>query len=213
MLQFLEGRNIFNSMNMSLPYNDVSGANYTAASTVVQTFLCPSATRQPDGGRDATGDPNGMAYENAGPGYGVNDYAATIATDIDPQGIQFNTACSNSGATQLTPYRNNCSRADELLHQGKTRSSGITDGTSNTVAMGEDAGRDARFPSPYIEGYQGNRIMETGSSDTESHANDFGAGPSQIRPFTSRVRSITSIASTRIDPGQGPLIRMALGNP
>ena len=55
----------------------------------------------------------------------------------------------------MTPYRNNCSRADELLHQGKTRSSGITDGTSNTVAMGEDAGRDARFPSPYIEGYHG----------------------------------------------------------
>jgi prepilin-type N-terminal cleavage/methylation domain-containing protein/prepilin-type processing-associated H-X9-DG protein len=153
-LQFLEGGNVFNAINFSLPYNDLSGGNFTAASTVIQTFLCPSATRSPDGGRDSGGDPNGAPFESAG-GYGCNDYAATIATDIDPQGIRFTPACAASGATQVTPYRNNCSRQDGLLHQGKTRIAEITDGTSNTVAMGEDAGRDARFPSPYIEGYRG----------------------------------------------------------
>jgi prepilin-type processing-associated H-X9-DG protein len=36
-----------------------------------------------------------------------------------------------------------------------TRLSQCTDGLSNTMAMGEDAGRDARYPSPYIEGYRG----------------------------------------------------------
>ncbi len=44
-LQYLEGGNIFNSLNFNLPYNDLSGANYTGSSTVVQIFLCPSATR------------------------------------------------------------------------------------------------------------------------------------------------------------------------
>ena len=44
-LQFIEGGNVFNSLNFSLPYNDVSGANFTGSATVIQTFLCPSATR------------------------------------------------------------------------------------------------------------------------------------------------------------------------
>ncbi len=154
-LQFLEQGNVFSNLNFSLPYNDLSGANYTGATTVIQTFLCPSATRSPDGGRDSTADPNGAPFEINGIGYAYNDYCATIGTDIDPQGIAFNPACSASGATQVTPYRNNCSRVNGLLHQGLTRISEITDGTSNTIAMGEDAGRDARYPSPYIEGYRG----------------------------------------------------------
>lgn len=40
-----------------------------------------------------------------------------------------------------------------MLKQGKTRIAEITDGTSNTVAIGEDAGRDQRYLSPYTEGY------------------------------------------------------------
>jgi len=156
LLQFIEGNTIYNAINFDLPYNDLSGANYTATSSVVNVFLCPSAVRNPGGGRDAKGDPNGAPFELAGPGYGVNDYAATIAVDIDPNGIAFNTAaCSAPGSTQVTPYRNNCSRADGLLKQGSTRLAECTDGTSNTVAMGEDTSRDASYPSPYIEGYRG----------------------------------------------------------
>jgi prepilin-type processing-associated H-X9-DG protein len=34
---------------------------------------------------------------------------------------------------------------------GATRIAEITDGTSNTIAIGEDAGRDERFTSPYTE--------------------------------------------------------------
>lgn len=38
-----------------------------------------------------------------------------------------------------------------MLKQGKTNIAEITDGTSNTIAIGEDAGRDERFASPYVE--------------------------------------------------------------
>ncbi len=75
LLNFLEATPTFNAINFSLDYNHLSGANFTAYSTVVSTFLCPSATRVPDGGRDAV-DPNDPAAIAAGSGYGYTDYAA-----------------------------------------------------------------------------------------------------------------------------------------
>ena len=153
-LSYLEGGNTFNAFNFSLDYNDLSGANYTAASQVINGFICPSATRNPDGGRDAVGDPNGAAFEAAGPGYGVTDYGATCYTDIDPQGLN-NPA---NGATPVVPYRNKYSRADGLLKLGFTRLSECTDGLSNTISIAEDAGRDATFVSQYAENYYGGNL-------------------------------------------------------
>ncbi len=155
LLSYLEGGTVFNALNFSLPYNDRSGSNYTGAATVIRTFLCPSTSRSSNGDRDDVNDPNGALFERAGLGYGCNDYAATIGVDIDPRGVAYNPNCASSGATAVTPYRNNCSRAEGLLHQGMTRIGAVIDGTSQTVAMVEDAGRDARYPSPYLEGYRG----------------------------------------------------------
>ena len=153
-LSYLEGGNTFNAFNFSLDYNDLSGANYTAASQVINGFICPSSTRNPDGGRDAMGDPNGAPFEAAGPGYGVTDYGATCYTDIDPQGLN-NPA---NGATPVVPYRNKYSRADGLLKLGFTRLSECTDGLSNTISIAEDAGRDATFVSQYAESYYGGNL-------------------------------------------------------
>src|SRR5271170_511280 len=46
-LSYLEGGNTFNALNFSLDYNDLSGANYTAASQVINKFIGPSSTRNP----------------------------------------------------------------------------------------------------------------------------------------------------------------------
>lgn len=147
-LSFLEGNTQFNALNFNVDYNEATGMNFTGASTVVSTYLCPSATRQPDGGRDAV-DPHDNITQLNGYGYAVTDYGPTVYTDIDPQGI-----IGNDGFNYpATPYRNKNSRVDGALHFSKTRVSELTDGMSNTIFFAEDAGRDPRFLSPYIEGY------------------------------------------------------------
>jgi prepilin-type N-terminal cleavage/methylation domain-containing protein/prepilin-type processing-associated H-X9-DG protein len=145
LLPYMEGGNSFNALNFNLDYNDLSGANFTGCTTVFNVFLCPSANRQPAGGRDAV-DPLDALSTATGIGYGVQDYGATAYTDISPTGTG-----GGAGANGCTPYRNKAFRANGLLKQGKTAIAEVTDGTSNTIAIGEDAGRDARFKSPYQE--------------------------------------------------------------
>jgi prepilin-type N-terminal cleavage/methylation domain-containing protein/prepilin-type processing-associated H-X9-DG protein len=147
-LGYIEGNQVFNSINFSLDYNHISGANYTAYSTVVNIFVCPSAQRQPSGGRDATNDPNGAPFELAGPGYGVNDYGFTTYVDIDPL-----RRTNQTGATAITPHRNRASRIDGILHHPVGTVAATTDGLSPTVLAMEDAGRDARYVSERAESY------------------------------------------------------------
>jgi prepilin-type N-terminal cleavage/methylation domain-containing protein/prepilin-type processing-associated H-X9-DG protein len=151
-LQFIEGGNTFNAINFQLEYNSLSGANVTAYSTVISTFLCPSTPRKSGGGtgREGFGDP---FDPNAGlfGGLGIDDYGPTNYTDIDPLGRQF----FGTGATQATPFRNKATRANGLLKQGATRIAEVTDGLSNTITIAEDAGRDPNFISPYVETYDG----------------------------------------------------------
>ena len=137
----MEGGASYNALNFSVGYWDASGANFTGASTVVSVFLCPSAARANDK-RDGV-DPSDTVSTAMGTGYGYTDYGPTCYTDIDPAGQ------SNYPQPTATPYRNKGARADGLLKMGMTRIGEITDGTSNTIMMGEDAGRDERFESPY----------------------------------------------------------------
>jgi prepilin-type N-terminal cleavage/methylation domain-containing protein/prepilin-type processing-associated H-X9-DG protein len=151
-LPFMEGVNSFNALNFNLyEYDDAIGANFTGASTVVMVFICPSGTRTPDGSRDGA-EPSsldgGIGTILGSSGYGYNDYGPTCYTDIDPAGN-----IGGLGSTQATPYRNKLSRMNGLLKQGKTTIGEITDGTSNTIAIGEDAGRDPRYLSPYTQNW------------------------------------------------------------
>jgi prepilin-type N-terminal cleavage/methylation domain-containing protein/prepilin-type processing-associated H-X9-DG protein len=147
LLNFIEYTPVFNAINFSLDYNNLTGANFTAYSTVINVFLCPSATRVPDGGRDSV-EPDDPASVAAGIGYGVTDYGALCATTIDPQGLTGG-PCS----TPIAIYRNCTARTDGLLKQGMTRLAEVTDGLSQTMVVTEDAGRDARFLSAYSEAY------------------------------------------------------------
>jgi prepilin-type N-terminal cleavage/methylation domain-containing protein/prepilin-type processing-associated H-X9-DG protein len=148
-LPYIEQANVFNAINFNFAdYNHISGVNYTGYSSVVNTFLCPSAVRQGQSGHDAKGDPNAASFENVGPGYGMNDYFGTTYVDIDPLG-----RTAQVGATPITPFRNRASRVDGILKHGATPLSEVSDGLSTTIMVGEDAGRDARFISERDESY------------------------------------------------------------
>ena len=87
--------------------------------------------------------------------------------------------------------------ANGLLKQGKTRIAEITDGTSNTIAIGEDAGRDERFLSPYTEGIYGgaDAPARPGPGTGRRHrasTGATGAGPSPTAPSASPARRTTS---------------------
>ncbi len=143
----MEATPTFNAINFSLDYNNITGANFTGYSMVVSALLCPSANREPSGGRDAV-EPDDPASSRAGIGYGVTDYGATCATTIDPLG-----RTGGTGSTPIAIYRNTNARVNGLLKQGMTRLAEATDGLSQTIAVTEDAGRDARFVSAYAESF------------------------------------------------------------
>ncbi len=150
-LPYMEGGTSFNALNFNLAeYNAATGANYTGASQVVAVFLCPSSTRSPDGGRDGIDPVDTFSSINGG--YGYNDYGPTVYTDISPILVP------GPGAAPWIPYRDKTTRANGMLKQGMTRIAEVTDGTSNTIAIAEDAGRDPRYLSPYTEGYWNNQI-------------------------------------------------------
>ena len=146
LLPYLEQGALFNAVNVSLSYNEKSGANYTTAGTVLSVLLCPSVQRKPGGQLDGT-DPNDAVTAD-GHGYAFCDYGPTPWTDIDPLG-----QTGQPGGTATAPYRNTGARIDGALHQGKPTLGQILDGTSNTILIAETAGRDPRYVSTYPEGY------------------------------------------------------------
>ena len=147
LLQFIEGNTIFNTINFNYEYNNANLGNVTAFTTQLNSFICPSAVRQPNGKDGAGGTDSDSTLAAAFGGYGVTDYGATVYTDISPLLLT-----TGNGASQVTPYRDKTTRANGLLKAYKTNIAEITDGTSNTIAIAEDAGRDPRSISPYTRG-------------------------------------------------------------
>jgi prepilin-type processing-associated H-X9-DG protein len=145
-LSYIEGNAVYNAINFNYEYNHSSGGNVTAFTSVLNVFLCPSSVRQTGTAREGASAQSDTEANVFG-GYAVADYGATVYTDIDPNG-----ATGGPGSTPATPYRNKNARVNGALKQGMTRISEITDGTSNTMVIAEDAGRDATYQSPYVRG-------------------------------------------------------------
>ncbi len=162
--QFIDGHSVFarllpqldqetayNTINFRLSYNDLSGANWTAFTTVISSYICPSADHSGEGGHDDLADPgeaNDQVYTARGVGYGITDYGPTCFTEITGNVSGVPTTPSPYPAT---PLRDASSRADGMIRRGYTAVAMVRDGMANTIAFAEDAGRDATFYSEYSE--------------------------------------------------------------
>jgi prepilin-type N-terminal cleavage/methylation domain-containing protein/prepilin-type processing-associated H-X9-DG protein len=156
LLQFLEGTTIYNTINFNYEYNNANLGNVTAFCTQLNVFICPSSVRQPGGKDGAAGSDSDSTLAASFGGYGVTDYGPTVYTDISPT-----LSTTGNGASQCVPYRDKNYTANGMLKQGKTSIAEITDGTSNTIAIAEDAGRDPRYQSPYTRGQAGTAPVAT----------------------------------------------------
>ena len=146
LLPYIEQNNVYMQINTSLRYSqqvanqggnvDSGTGNIAPFNSVVKIYVCPSNPSQGSSGRDAQG-------------FGICDYMATVYTDIDPTtGLRWKaTATAANG------------RVNGLLHatgvgssgvygvpgvpfvSGGTKIGAVPDGTSNTIAIGEDVGR------------------------------------------------------------------------
>jgi prepilin-type N-terminal cleavage/methylation domain-containing protein len=147
-LAYLEARQVYDAFNLGFGYNSQTGVNLTAMSMRVAVYTCPSSANS--GGYGGEVDALDKAAVAAGVRHGRADYGATVYADIDPQGRR-----GQPGSTPITPFRNALARADGALDSGSTPIAAVSDGTTVTIAVGEDAGRDPFTISRYAQSYFG----------------------------------------------------------
>ncbi len=126
LLPYLEESTTADLYDFKFAYDDRDHPNnQVAAKSVITTFRCPS---------------NSM-YELDPAGYGTTDYMPTVYTDINPvTGVR----------DAATPTARN-SRADGALALVPVNISKVTDGTSKTIAISEDSGRNFETMEPYTK--------------------------------------------------------------
>ena len=120
-LPFMEEATAAAQFDMRYAYNDKRAPdNQIAAKTPVAAFLCPS---------------NSLKVEDPS-GYGTVDYMPTVYTDIDPV-----TGMRNASGAGI--------RMDGALALKGVSLGRIADGTSKTIAIAEDCGRNFETQSPF----------------------------------------------------------------
>ena len=171
LLPFIEQDNAYRLMNETYRYNDTRWpGNQAGAATTVKTFLCPSnPLYQPDPTVPATAAP---AVSTP---YGECDYMPVAYTDIvpagDPLGSGLPPGTRDTEPAGSRKYRtpglltlhyevateNGPSTLDPTANYARTRNNrrnprrvtGVTDGTSNTIAIIEDVGKlNEQYPLP-----------------------------------------------------------------
>jgi prepilin-type N-terminal cleavage/methylation domain-containing protein/prepilin-type processing-associated H-X9-DG protein len=148
LLQFVEGGNVYNSINFSIDPNPSIGPNLTAYQTEIKSYLCPS-------------DPeSGTLRDN------INNYYGCMGT----------TTLYQQGTTAKPPYAagingNPTSQGFNgngvFFYAISYGINSITDGTSNTIAYTESlAGNDQS------NGYRGNSITTVSAGDPSAVLSD-----------------------------------------
>jgi prepilin-type N-terminal cleavage/methylation domain-containing protein/prepilin-type processing-associated H-X9-DG protein len=160
LLPYVEQDNLYKQWDFNNPANNTGGTAATSkAATMISTFICPADVfaenpfNLANGGsafspsQGQSGNPYGGFYSGtsyAG-NYGTGSYYTSFSQfAIKPNGIFFMTGPGN----EMKPTTQGGSlheRADNHQNLSPVRLGGITDGTSNTLMMGEKNHRDPEF--------------------------------------------------------------------
>ena len=147
-LPHLEQDSVYKQINQDLRYNHPN--NVAAFKNKIKTFLCPS---------------NGVSKDDP-QGYGQTDYMPVAYTDIDPNTGARATLSTPATTAQyrnagLLTLQNGASPAISIpsgttnmtslyTRMGGRKMAGVLDGTSNTVAIIEDVGKNHESFSPFM---------------------------------------------------------------
>ena len=134
LLPFIEQENVYKQIDLKLHYTDHS--NQAPFQTAIKPYICPSNPSGGSSGKDSAG-------------YGICDYMPIAYTDINPaDGSRANSAATYRVEGLLTvgkgaAYTPNSSGKSysHMNTSGNRKITGVTDGTSNTIAVVEDVGR------------------------------------------------------------------------
>ena len=202
LLAYIERSTLYNALNFSYEYNDASGGNFTGSSAASNVYICPSGNRR--GTRDTVADdPNGLALRK-------DPEQRLRVHGLRPVGLHRHQRREWRPCHRWTRARRRSSpiatrtlAAKGLLKDGKTTISEIIDGTSNTIAIIECAGRDERFVSQYFEGlYPVVRGQGPAGRRRRRRAPPSGAGPIRAAPSALRASPTTrGSRPTRECPG------------
>jgi prepilin-type N-terminal cleavage/methylation domain-containing protein/prepilin-type processing-associated H-X9-DG protein len=136
-LPYIEQDNIFKLVNLKAYYNDVSATGQPLGPDglyfgqhEIKTYRCPANPWSP---------PTDSA------GYGTCDYGPTVYTDIDPTTGLRNKSTRATGALQAHV------NGGVLQPLAGTPILSITDGTSTTIMIAEDVGRNEQYVSAYVD--------------------------------------------------------------
>ena len=172
-LPYIEQATLYQQMDLNHTYRDTRAPqNQAAAKQEIQIYLCPSDPWL------AIKDPNG---------YGKTDYFATVYCDID--GEQYMTDGTTPNPAYGTRNKNQkldgktWNRTDGALSVPAAPIGAIADGTSNTILIIEDVGRNhpsllygtaSRYPDPTCTNGNGDA---TDCASTTGDPTSTAAGP------------------------------------
>lgn len=168
-LPYMEQSNIYDQMNLGFAYNDGRfPQNQLAAKQKIATFICPS---------------NAYSSQVDLGDYGRTDYFATIYVDIDPVTGARNKATTVDGGLAFGGTVETSSGNFWTVRARAVGMQAITDGTSNTVAFIEDAGRFTEGAGPWTDssGNKGNM-----SDYADPSCNGFGGALGMDCPNSKR---------------------------